>query len=234
MWTSDIQRDGIADYFDFQVSIPLLDKEDVYAVRLAFEIMYETNTVFRLSMKSLVAVDSYFSLPAASLSIQGDLGFVSRVLLPASKDNSDYAGAPLNFTAIQGGNVNAMTWEQIMADYAARDGAFLSILISIVRTDVSHLKTSWSTHRASLEPFVVSGRIVIPSDRIPYAPGSWEVLKHGWIQYLAYFLLVSAFSWISLSFLFKNGILAADVKEPGHLMGYASVPSQPTALKYAY
>jgi hypothetical protein len=74
-----------------------------------------------------------------------------------------------------------------------------------------------------MQSLVISGKLAIPQDRIYYQPGPWEVLKHGWIQYLSYFVLVFVLGYVFMAFLFSSQILTS------HEITYSPVPE--SALK---
>ena len=39
-WVIDTTNDGLNDYFNFEIIVPLLDNENIYNVRVAFELEY--------------------------------------------------------------------------------------------------------------------------------------------------------------------------------------------------
>ncbi|TPX67413.1 hypothetical protein SpCBS45565_g03791 [Spizellomyces sp. 'palustris'] len=198
----DVQRDGKYDYITFSASIPLLPTEAITHVRLALFFQYSLSERLRLQMQSMALFDSSTALPASSVYVDGDLRLVQRELLKRYGDNAAYNIPVVNFTKAIGPDPNALTWSSIMAGYARRD----------VRTNFAYETPIWTTGRAPTEPFVVSGRVAYSTDTIQYLPGAWEVLKNGWIQYLAYLILVGAvISWI-LGFAFRNQVVRTAVR----------------------
>ena len=119
----DVNTDGVYDYFDFQVSLPLLDNENIQSVRLALELHLELSGMYRQSLKTLAIIESASPLPShAALDFIGDLSYTSRTPFQAYKDSTLYDVSLLNFTEILGTRPYAMTWPQLMRQYAAREG----------------------------------------------------------------------------------------------------------------
>lgn len=203
------------------------------------ELHVELNGIYRQSLKTLAVIDASSPLPSnAALDWIGDLAYTARTPLPAYRDNTVYDVSLLNFTEIMGTRPNAMTWSQLMRRYTARDGtcfyshgALINNLMMypwiIVKTVVTNIQASWSSGRGIGQPLVVTGRIYIPSDRIYYIPGPWEVLKFGWIQYLSYFILVGVVLVLSFHYLLKSNLLVSSVVEPSYnQVPYSSVDSK--------
>lgn len=99
--------------------------------------------------------------------------------------------APLNFSVIQPGglDVESLSWRRIAGDYAA-----LNVRAELAVGGGTGAPL-WSHGRAVSEPFTLTARIYVPSQRVAYVPGLGEVLKHGWLQYVAYFVLVAVVLW---------------------------------------
>jgi hypothetical protein len=218
-WTVDTNADGLQDEIHVSISVPVLNNENIHGIRFGMEIQYELFSTYRLISRSLVHFDASFPVPAAKVAVQGDIVSAARVSLPAWKDSTVYNVPVLNFTRLEGPTPNALTWDNIMSEYAARD----------VRTTVSHLQTSWTSGRARGEPVLITARFNIPQDRIFYQPGQWEVLKHGWIQYLSYFILTGILGWLLMAFLLQSQVLVATEEEPW-TSRYAPLPEKASAL----
>ena len=71
----------------------------------------------------------------------------------------------------------------------------------------------WTPSKGSL-PFKIKGNFKIPVNRVFYTPGPAEVLKNGWIQYLAYFILVFIIVYGCLWFLFHNQLVSTFIMNP--------------------
>jgi transmembrane protein 231 len=89
-----------------------------------------------------------------------------------------------------------------MQDYHNRD----------VKTTVKNDHAVWMPSKGS--SFFINGKFKIPQNRVYYTPGSAEVLKNGWIQYLAYFILVFIIIYASLWFLLHNQLISTFVMNP--------------------
>lgn len=198
-WMSDLNNDGIFDEFNYQITMPILATENIYSARVVFEVKVELRSVFRLDMFSLVISDYTFPVPSQNIDIYGDLSIISRSssYFQAHKDSKDYNYRVLNFTNILGITPDPLSWTNIMRDYHDRD----------VKTTVQNDYSVWNPSKVSA--FVINGHYKIPISRVFYTPGSAEVLKNGWIQYLAYLILVFVIVYSSLWFLFQNRLLSA-------------------------
>jgi hypothetical protein len=80
-------------------------------------------------MKSLAAFESSFPIYGSCVNITGDISMVSRASIPGWKDHILYDDPVLNFTDILSYRHNALSWDQIMKDYASRDGIYPDSLI---------------------------------------------------------------------------------------------------------
>jgi transmembrane protein 231 len=120
----------------------------------------------------------------------------------------------LNFTSILGIRPDPLSWTSIMQDYHHRD------LKTVVQNDYA----VWRPSKGS--SFIINGHFKIPKNRVYYTPGSAEVLKNGWIQYLAYFILVFMIVYASLWFVFHNQIVSTFVMNP-----LSNVSQETTPLK---
>eukprot|EP00842_Homolaphlyctis_polyrhiza_P004946 jgi/Hompol1/5452/HPOL_001703-RA len=134
----------------------------------------------RLLTRSLIFADAASSLPGASVYIDGDLNLVQRVPMQASVSYVDTTPA-LNFTQDIGNDAASLTWQRIVMDHSDKN-----IRVKLNPTAVP----IWSTPRASSIPFTIQIRARIPTDRIMYTPGLFEVLKNGWIQYISTMVIV--------------------------------------------
>ncbi|TPX58741.1 hypothetical protein PhCBS80983_g02932 [Powellomyces hirtus] len=180
--TSEIDgdSDGINDYMTFDISVPLLPTETINGARIAFFFQYSLSDKLRLRMQTLgIVSDSTALTTPSSIYVDGDLVLLQRNLL-LRQDNFQYDKPVVNFTEARGADASALSWSRIVSRYADRD----------VRTIFQHEKPVWTAGRSTTEAFKISGRVRYPRQAVRYLPGLWEVLKYGWIQYLAYFILV--------------------------------------------
>ncbi|KAJ3113428.1 hypothetical protein HDU96_003401 [Phlyctochytrium bullatum] len=59
-----------------------------------------------------------------------------------------------------------------------------------VRTTFEVSQPLWQHPRAAAQPFVLSGRVRFPEEKVLYRPGAFEVIKFAWMQYLAHAVVV--------------------------------------------
>ncbi|KXS19232.1 hypothetical protein M427DRAFT_53186 [Gonapodya prolifera JEL478] len=184
----DVDRDGRPDRLDFQISVPLTDSEHAMTFRMALLMEYELGTLVPLRTTSLALIHTFHPAPAGRLYLSCDLVSSQRTPLPAGVKNTRYGENPLRLDKslgelTDGGELSLglknWTWDEVVKETMERN----------FRTHVDCPYPSWSSGRAAGEPFIISGVIRYPENRIWYRPGFAETLKWGGVQYCAYFLL---------------------------------------------
>ncbi|KAI9333182.1 transmembrane protein 231-domain-containing protein [Zopfochytrium polystomum] len=181
----DEDRDGINDYLSFTIQTHLQDSYDIHHVRLAMMFRYELVTDIRLLMQSMAYFDESSPLPISAIDIDGDLQLVQRELLDSGVDNVRYNVPVVNYTLATVGDTSALSWGRILRSYLDRD----------IYTAFSHPPPTYTFFRATHQPLTITGKLRYPEHRIAYRPGVTEVLKFGWIQYLAHFAVAATVAW---------------------------------------
>ncbi|KAI9099729.1 transmembrane protein [Phlyctochytrium arcticum] len=216
----DVNRDGKHDYMTFDITIPLRPSERIQYVRLALFFDYILSSRLRFKMQTMALIDSYApTSSAASVHIETDLELVQRGVLLT--ESSAYDVPVVNFTEAAAVGNSGINWRKTIGDYAARD----------VRTGVTHSTPPlWTPGRPSQAPFRLTGRLTFPETTIAYLPGPWEVLKHGWVQYLAYFLLVGIPLSQLAGWVFSHQVVTTRVRHDAY--GPGRPPAGVSGYKY--
>ncbi|KAJ3210026.1 hypothetical protein HDU67_005709 [Dinochytrium kinnereticum] len=214
----DFNRDGLADQLLFNISMPLLPSDRILRARLALILRYELTSRFRLKMQTMALIDESTSIPAQSLTVDGDLRLFQRGLLDTVSDNIQFDTPVIDYFGTSGSStrnwapVDAGVGASSLSISVARNGGMAggkrgmaqawsqvvgAFLDRNVRTTYLFTNPLWLSPRAQSEPFALTGRIRFPEDRIAYRPGALEVIKFAWIQFLAHFVVVATLCrWI--------------------------------------
>lgn len=75
-----------------------------------------------------------------------------------------------------------------------------------VTTKLSNVHSTWTTALGAAH-FTANLRIKYPVEILWYRPGTWEVLKHAWTQYLAFLAIFLFLGQKVKEFVFANQIL---------------------------
>ncbi|KAI8608721.1 transmembrane protein [Chytriomyces sp. MP71] len=200
----DMNNDGIADYLNISIQMPLAQHDEIQRVRLALFLRYDIDDVARLTMQSAVLIDESSSMPSSSLFVIGDLQMVQRVLLSPVVDNYDFYKPVLQLN-----QTSDISWNNL-----------------VVKTSLKLVtQPSWTAPRAINQPFTVEVKVRYVEDVFQYQPGVMEVLKAAWIQYLAYFALVGTvckftFDWAILTGVVSSHIVVDVVPKQEGFRGY--------------
>ncbi|KAI9350262.1 transmembrane protein [Obelidium mucronatum] len=199
----DETNDGIADYLKFTIRIPLQPSDSIRRVRLAMFLRYDLESVARMTMQSAVLIDESTSVSASAFHINADLRVVQRVLLFPPVDNYDYNSAIMNYTFLSSGDkTDTFKWSTLIERYEDRD----------IRTKLDTVSPpTWEGPRAINQPFLIQGKVRYPSDVFSYRPGTMEVMKSAWIQYLAYFVLLYTACRVVFRWAIRSGVVGSHV-----------------------
>ncbi|KAJ1344357.1 hypothetical protein BSLG_001092 [Batrachochytrium salamandrivorans] len=199
-WMVDTNADNKNDQMVFNISVPVSDDELVEHVRLAIGVQYQLSERIKFYTQSLLLIDVASPLSGSHLSLDSDLNLVQR--WPIQDKVSYISTAPaINFTMAVGNDYSALTWPRIVSDYLDYDA----------RTIYNPVVPIWSTSRSTGQSFTISVKIRIPKDRIAYRPALLEILKHGWIQYLACLVIVAVMLIPGYEFLLRHQVVATHV-----------------------
>ena len=106
-----------------------------------------------------------------SLHISGDIGLVQKQPLSYRGRDERYLASPLDTD-------QPLDVARLLRDYGARN----------VSLRLENEYAVWS-RGAGLDEFMLEVNINYPAHVVRYTPGFWQVIKWGWIQYLAILVL---------------------------------------------
>eukprot|EP00158_Paraphelidium_tribonemae_P001187 Partr_v1_DN24088_c0_g1_i2_m34574 putative Transmembrane component of the tectonic-like complex, a complex localized at the transition zone of primary cilia and acting as a barrier that prevents diffusion of transmembrane proteins between the cilia and plasma membranes. Required for ciliogenesis and sonic hedgehog SHH signaling len=212
----DSDRDGLVDWIEFQVSMPMLPSESVQSVRAAFFLDYKLSASTNLSMHSLAIVNEESSMAAGSLHMNGHLKFKQESPVPGWMPRTRYAQSIFNWTAMDEGSEQASTWISLIEKYMDR----------IERTSFVVEYPLWKSVRGERDAFVLTAKMRIAHDHISYRPGVGELFKWAWVQYFSFMVLVGAIVVPVIGYLVTSQSIATycSVDRVPHLNGAGYTP----------
>lgn len=177
---TDSNGDGKFDQLNFTASVPLTASESVNSFQLLLVFDYRLYRMSTFQMESLAYVSSSFASSGSSFTSFGDLKLVQKT--PLRHRGIDVR---FNTTIIDGNSLFASTYEftNIFHSYSQRN----------VTTIYSNQYPISQSGRGATQPFVIQVVVNYPTDTIVYQPGFWELIKWGWVQYVAILLI---FLWV--------------------------------------
>lgn len=137
------------------------------------------------------------SNPVAGSSLFTD-GFVNLYQSGYMTDKKDYffTDPVLDINSLFLTNADGSYWPFVISNYYNRD-----IRVGYDYTPVWNYKTS------DKNKFTISLKVRVPTWKIEYTPNLMEVLKHGWIQFLATFVFTSGILYYIWDFLIAHQIV---------------------------
>ncbi|XP_077982675.1 transmembrane protein 231-like [Glandiceps talaboti] len=197
----DENRDGKADKLEIAIETPMLDSEDVYSVHLLLIFEYKLHRFSSLIMESMAYISYNSPRPGAQLTVDGQLNFKQN--FPLNHRGRDDT---FDYPVIDGESIYAADYEftKIFKDYLDRN----------VSTTYENVYPVWVSGRAAGKPFYIEATLRYPEETIQYYTGFWQLIKWGWVQYLAILLIfVFLFERIK-TFVFQNQIVLASTERP--------------------
>lgn len=182
--------------FVYNVKIPLAPNEAIHHVKVAFLIRYDLKNLYSFQTHSMLLVDVLVPQNIIALEANGNVKLKVNGLFP----KPSLLVPVFDFTNVFRG-VSDISWNTVLKNYYARS-AYTTVELDTI---------SW-TPGTSSSSFSINGVLKIPEETIIYQPGLLEVLKHGWIQYLAYVVLIWAVLYPIFRFLIVNGIVGTFIK----------------------
>eukprot|EP00933_Yihiella_yeosuensis_P051264 TRINITY_DN49140_c0_g1_i1.p1 TRINITY_DN49140_c0_g1~~TRINITY_DN49140_c0_g1_i1.p1 ORF type:complete len:328 (+),score=38.39 TRINITY_DN49140_c0_g1_i1:61-1044(+) len=182
--SEDVNHDGIPERLKLVVEMPAVQKDQEYPgiqnVMLLAAYQVELSGKISEKLTGLIAIDSSSPYPASGVSLQGHLVFrQNNPLRQTSGAREVYSESPLaidwksNWIA----KSPPLKIENILERYARRnETVHLELRVPAV----------WDyTPR---DGFKLELAIEITPQLVHFVPGAAEVLKHGWVQYLAFLI----------------------------------------------
>jgi len=186
----DSNLDGIVDWFELEVDIPLMEDEEVKSMQALAFFDYQLKHRVKIGMESMAYVSIDSSLPLSGYDTEGDLIFRQRNPLGSRGYLSKtlYANeTPLVRTDMyRASNSNV---GDILSRYRSRDIA----ADYVERYPTKRLDMGEFRH-GSGRNYRFKMKIRVPNQDIRYIPNLMEVLKNAWVKYVS----VAILCWVLL------------------------------------
>ena len=177
---TDANGDGKFDQLNFTVSVPLTNAESITSFQLVLIFDYKLYRMSTFQMESLAYVTHSSIASGSSFTTYGDLRMYQKTPLR-------HRGVDVRFnTSIIDSNslsISAYDLTNVFRAYSARN----------ITTVLTNQYPVWKSGRGATDPFVIEVIARYPTETVVYQPGFWELIKWGWVQYVAILLL---FLWI--------------------------------------
>jgi len=177
---TDVNGDGKFDRLNFTVQLPLLSSESITSLQMILVFDYKLYRMSTFQMESLAYITSSSSSPGASFTTFGDLKLHQKVPLRHRGLDTRFNSSVINSSSIFSSDYDLNV---ILGSYANRN----------VTTVYSPQYPVWKSGRGPEQPLTIEVNVNYPNEVIVYQPGFWELIKNGWIQYVAILLL---FLWV--------------------------------------
>mmetsp|Transcript_57221 Transcript_57221/g.181041 ORF Transcript_57221/g.181041 Transcript_57221/m.181041 type:complete len:307 (-) Transcript_57221:39-959(-) len=170
----DSNHDGKPD--QIIVSVSSFDMPAVHSIKVLMQFRYEIDEPeVELGMKSLAFVSYASPVAGSALYLDGDLELVQREPLP---DGSQSFAFDEDALPLSGAIGDGLRFENLLGNY-------------LDRNETTHYRYGTPVWYAGRGGFTMTAKIRIPSHQpVVYRPGVLHVLKLGWVQFLATFLVL--------------------------------------------
>lgn len=200
----DDNRDGRTDRIEINMQMPLAPYEEVYSFTAIVYCDSTVNMRAKYTIDALSFANYESRSPIAQLSLDGDLLF--RQTWPLTVKGGyrlPYANDPLIDLSLDT-SAEDVSISKIMQRYNARN---FSMVYSKNYEMVERTVNVVPSDNSSILYFNASMVIRIPAQPIRYTPAVSSVLKHAWIQYLSFFVVVAFLLFRLNSFVFRHKLL---------------------------
>lgn len=177
---TDSNGDGKFDQLNFTASVPLSASESITSFQMLLVFDYKLYRMSTFQMECLAYVTQSSSSSGSSFTSFGDLKLDQKTPLRHRGVDTRF-----NSTIIDGTSLFASTYEltNIFSSYSQRN----------ITTFYTNLYPVAKAGRGATQPYVIQLIINYPIETIVYQPGFWELIKWGWVQYVAVLIL---FIWV--------------------------------------
>jgi transmembrane protein 231 len=137
------------------------------------------------------------SNPVAGSSLFTD-GFLNLYQSGYMTDKKDYVftSPVFDFKSLFSSDVDGISWPQLITNYLNRD----------VRVVYDYTPV-WNYKASGKNKFTIATKVRVPTWKVEYTPNLMEVLKHGWIQFLATFVFTGGIMFYIWDFLISHQIV---------------------------
>eukprot|EP00049_Salpingoeca_infusionum_P001885 m.51776 g.51776 ORF g.51776 m.51776 type:complete len:299 (-) comp11260_c0_seq4:164-1060(-) len=169
----DSNLDGVVDYFDFSLTLPLNPAENVHAVSLALGFNFQLVDMVDMTMQSLVFVQAMTPVHSGGVTITGDVKLRQVLPLPAHR----YGAREVYNTPVISDTLPDYAWATILEANNQRNETL----------QLETRSTTW-TLAGDTSTFQLNLQLYNPPQSIRFVPSPWYLLKFAWVQYLAVFI----------------------------------------------
>ncbi|XP_066255582.1 transmembrane protein 231 [Euwallacea similis] len=184
----DQNYDGKIDFLEFTIQAMFPAVTSYYFILLLkYDIKEKSPCVFH--MNSAIIHQQLAVTGVSHIILQADLGLHQSVPLKCSGDGV--------FTYLIPDNMRTLSFEQIVAKYAASD----------IKTTFKNPLVIPNTLVNDEGTFTLNLKLSIPEHKIYFKPGVWQILKFAWIQFLSLYIV----TWWLISgikdYIFRNNLV---------------------------
>ena len=200
----DENNDGYVDSIKLSLSLPLTT-EGVQRVAIVSFLQYKLHGDAKLSMDALAIVDASTGMPAASLSIAGDVKLAQREPLRVTNSYLEpYTKVPLWDESL---GFDAIQLSSIVDRYMQRNfTTTFDYQYPLWTTDLGFGSSAASPASRSFDAAVT---INVPSNMVHIIPATSEMIKVAWIQYLSILVVIWVIIRWARIFLFGQKLVAS-------------------------
>eukprot|EP00762_Andalucia_godoyi_P001241 ANDGO_04912.mRNA.1 hypothetical protein len=180
----DLNGNGRPDWFDVKAVIPLYSAaatsgtlSTIRGLQCALSFQVEFSSTVSTTLTALAYISVENPADGSAVYVDGRLAFVQSQPILQTRTRAVYTASPFIFSPNTQG-LEGVALPDVVRAYMNRNETMQ------FTTDA----TVWSAGAAPF--FTLQARIRVPGMQIAYRPGLWELLKYGWIQYIAVWVII--------------------------------------------
>jgi len=198
---SDYNGDGKFDNLNMTIQIPLSTSENIVGFQLVLMFDYLLQRYSTFQMQTMAFIDYQSFSPGAIFTSYSDLNLVQKTPLYHRGSDTRYNQPIINSSSL---SVYEYDLNRIFQVYSSRN----------LTTKLDNSYYTWKTGRGSTEPFTIQLSINYPVTTILYSTGFWELVKWGWVQYLAIYVVIKLLFNVLNNSVFSNQLFPTIIKHP--------------------
>jgi len=193
----DSNRDGVLDGLELELELPLRQDEQVVSCTALLLLDVRLRIYSEVHLTGLVVLQGG-GYPGAALAVTGDVELVQRELLPHRGRHTRYTASPVPASELP----EDFALAGLLSRYQARN----------LTTRLANSYTVWQPGPAGPQ-FSLTASLRYPVQTLRYQPGFWQVIKWGWVQYLAILVVFLGLGNRLREFVFSEQILPTVVTQ---------------------
>jgi len=176
----DANGDGLNDQLNITLQLPLDNSEEIVGFQLLLFFDYQLTRYSSFKMQSMVHLQQFSPVPAGSYTAFAALKLKQTTPLYHRGSDTRYDQSLVDPASV---SVSDYDVSSILARNSQRN----------VTTALDRFQSTWQISRAAGAPFEVKVVLDYEVETVVYFSGFWELVKWGWVQYLAVLLLLKFF-----------------------------------------